>query len=144
MRVVALAPFVGVVGGQTAIYRRGMEFDLPASVDWLAAGLVAPVTTAPAPHLVGVEHAVDANVATAERRNAPTNWGEALVTDIDGIGPVIARRLAEAGIETMAELLAADTTHVALIASVRPAQAEKWRQRAQAVASTNSAIGGEP
>lgn len=136
MRVTALRSFAAVVSGQTAIHRKGTEFDLPAGVDWLTAGLVAPAGAAP--HLAGIEHAIDANVVTAERRAAPTDWGEALVTDIDGIGPVIARRLAEAGIETMAELLAADATQVALIASVRPAQVEKWRQRAQAV------VRGEP
>lgn len=82
------------------------------------------------PHLAGVEHAIDARVVAAERR---TDWGEALITDIDGIGPVLAQRLAEGGIETMAELLAADPAEVALLASVKPVQVEKWRQRAAAV-----------
>lgn len=90
---------------------------------------VAPPPTPP--HMVGVEHAVDVAAMAAQRRDA--NWGEALVSAIDGIGPVTARRLAEAGIATMAELLAADPAHVALIASVKTGQVEKWRQRAQAV-----------
>jgi predicted flap endonuclease-1-like 5' DNA nuclease len=85
------------------------------------------------PHLVGVEHAVDANAMTAERRNAPTNWGEALVSDLDGVGPVTAGLLAEAGINTMADLLAADAAQVALLARVSPARAEKWRQRAATI-----------
>lgn len=131
MRVTALRSFAAIVSGQTVIHRRGTEFDLPVGVDWLQAGLVAPAGAAP--HLAGIEHAIDANVVTAERRNAPADRGEALVTDIDGIGPVTARRLAEAGIETLADLLAADPAHVALIASVKASQVEKWRQRAQAV-----------
>lgn len=103
----------------------------------IAAGKAALIDDAPpvtgAPHLHGIEHAVDAGAMTAERRGTPTNWGEALVSDLDGVGPVTARLLAEAGIETMADLLAADPSHVALIASVRPTQVEKWRQRAQAL-----------
>lgn len=130
MRVRALVSFVGRVAGDARTYRAGDEFDLPAGVDWLRAGLVAAVA-GPAPHMIGVEHAIDQNAAAAERRGA--NWSDALVSAIDGIGPVTARRLAEAGIETMADLLAADPAHVALIASVRPAQAEKWRQRAESV-----------
>lgn len=85
------------------------------------------------PHLVGVEHAVDAGAMTAERRGAPTNWGEALVSDLDGVGPVTARLLAEAGIETMAELLAVDAKELAMLARVSQAKAEKWRQRADAI-----------
>lgn len=90
------------------------------------------------PHLVGVEHAVDAGAMTAERRTAPTNWGEALVSDLDGVGPVTARLLAEAGIETMADLLATDPVQLAHLARVSPAKAEKWRQRAQAVVDGNA------
>ena len=134
MRVVALTSFVARVAGDSRTVARGAEFDLPEGVDWLRAGLVAPVGSTSSPtgaHMHGVERAVDANVAGAERR---TDWGEALVTEIDGIGPVTARRLAEAGIETMAELLAADPSHVALIASVKPVQVDKWRRQAQAVA----------
>lgn len=130
VRVTALVSFVGRVDGDTLTLTRGAQFDLPAGVDWLEAGLV---TTAPAPHLVGVEHAVDANVVHAERRDAPTNWGEALVSDLDGVGPVTAGLLAEAGIETMAELLATDTPTLAMLARVSPAKAEKWRQRADAI-----------
>ncbi len=69
----------------------------------------------------------------ADRR---TDGGEALVSALDGIGPVTAQRLAEAGIETMAEFPAADPTHVALIASVKPIQVEKWRQRAESLGAT--------
>ena len=90
------------------------------------------------PHLVGVEHAVDANALTAERRNAATNWGEALVSDLDGVGPVTARLLADASIETMADLLATDAPTLAHLARVSSAKAEKWRQRAAAV------VRGEP
>lgn len=135
MRVRALVSFVGRVAGDARTYRAGDEFDLPAGVDWLRAGLVAAVA-GPAPHMIGIEHAVDRNAAAAERRGA--NWSDALVSAIDGIGPVTARRLAEAGIDTMADLLAADPAHVALIASVKAHQVDEWRQRAQAVVDGNA------
>lgn len=73
MRVVALVSFAGRVGMDSVSVARGAEFDLPDGVDWLAAGLVAPVdsppaTTGPAPHLVGVEHATDPAPVMAEKR----------------------------------------------------------------------------
>jgi hypothetical protein len=74
MRVVALASFVGKVGADTRLVTRGMEFDLPDGVDWLRAGLVAPVAT-PAPHLADVERAVDPAPLTAERRTRKRRTG---------------------------------------------------------------------
>lgn len=108
----------------------------------IAAGKAALIDDAPpvtgAPHLHGIEHAVDAGAMTAERRGTPTNWGEALVSDLDGVGPVTARLLAEAGIETMADLLATDAPTLAHLARVSSAKAEKWRQRAATI------VAGEP
>lgn len=80
-------------------------------------------------HVAGIEHAVDANVTLGERR---ADFGGMLLSGIDGIGPVFAGRLAEGGIETVAELLNADAAEVALLAGAKPAQVTKWRQRAQA------------
>lgn len=74
MRVQALASFAGVTPSGTMTIRRGAEFDLPAGVDWLAAGLVAPVAT-PAPHLADVERAVDPAPLTAERRTRKRRTG---------------------------------------------------------------------
>lgn len=75
MRVVALVSFAGRVGVNSLSIARGAEFDLPDGVDWLRAGLVAPVgepvdsvADGPAPHLVGVEHAVDPAPVAAEKR----------------------------------------------------------------------------
>jgi hypothetical protein len=126
MRVVALASFVGKVGGDTLLVTRGKEFDLPDGVDWLRAGLVAP--TAPAPHLVGVEHAIDTDVLTAERRV----FGGMLLSGIDGIGPRTAAKLADARLETVDDLLAADPAAVAAATGASPATVLKWRQRAEA------------
>ncbi len=64
MRVRALVSFAGK--GMTVA--RGTEFDLPDGVDWLQAGLVAPVATGPAPHMTAVEHAIDPAPTTAEKR----------------------------------------------------------------------------
>jgi hypothetical protein len=70
MRVVALQAFVARIGLNSQSIAKGSEFDLPDGVDWLQAGLVAPVAQAePAlPHLVGVEHAIDPAPAQAEKR----------------------------------------------------------------------------
>jgi predicted flap endonuclease-1-like 5' DNA nuclease len=95
----------------------------------VAVDVGAPVA-ATAPHLVGIEHAIDGGAGHAERR---TNWGEALITAIDGIGPKTAQLLATAGIETMAQLLAAPADLVAQLTGASSERVEKWRQRAQAV-----------
>jgi hypothetical protein len=64
MRVRALLSFAGK--GMTV--SRGAEFDLPEGVDWLQAGLVVPVEATPAPHMAGVERAIDPAPALAEKR----------------------------------------------------------------------------
>ena len=115
-----VADVVGV-----AMIAQGYAVALPSTGYGAGAG-----SGAARPHLAGVEHAVDVHAGHAEQR---TNWGEALVTEIDGIGAVTAGLLADGGIETMAELLAVDTPMLAMLARVSPAKAEKWRQRAQAV-----------
>ncbi len=79
MRVVALVSFAGRVGVNSLSIARGAEFDLPDGVDWLQAGLVAPVVltssptgAAPAPHMTAVEHAIDPAPVTAEKRKRKT------------------------------------------------------------------------
>ncbi len=47
VKVRALLSFVAVVDGRKFRAIEGDEFDLPAGVDWLAAGLVAPVGQEP-------------------------------------------------------------------------------------------------
>lgn len=126
---------VSLAAGPDGSWPPGSVHDLPEGLAraLVAGGYAVAVDVAGSgggPRLAGVEHAIDARVVAAERR---TDWGEALITDIDGIGPVIAQRLGDGGIETMAELLAADPAEVALLASVKPVQVEKWRQRAAAV-----------
>lgn len=72
MRVVALTSFAARVDGDSRTIRRGVELDLPDGVDWLETGLVAPVAEpvadGPAPHLAGVERAVDPAPVAAEKR----------------------------------------------------------------------------
>jgi len=43
MKVVAIRNFVGIVQHVKRTYEEGQEFDLPDGVDWIQAGLVAPV-----------------------------------------------------------------------------------------------------
>ena len=61
MKARALVSFVARIGSDTLTVQAGQLVDLPAGVDWLAAGLVAPapdeVETAVA-DMVDVEHAV--------------------------------------------------------------------------------------
>lgn len=107
-----------MLGEQLIALGKAVAVDMGASV------------VAPAPHLVGIEHAIDAGAVHAERR---TNWGEALITAIDGIGPKTAQILATVGIETMTQLLAAPADRVAQLTGASSERVEKWRQRAQAV-----------
>lgn len=107
----------------------------------------ATAVTGGASHMTGIEHAVDHNALTAERRTqepgqpAPTDWGDMLLSGIDGIGPKTAAKLADGGIETLTDLLVADPDALALAAGVSPATVEKWRQRVQAVVDR---IDGQP
>jgi len=62
MIVRALVPFAARINGNMLNFQAGQLLELPAGVDWLAAGLVAPVPgeeveTAVA-DMVDVEHAV--------------------------------------------------------------------------------------
>lgn len=80
MRVVALVSFAG--SGVTVA--RGAVIEMPEGADWLRAGLVAPVeepiesatADGPAPHMVGVEHAIDPAPAKAEKRKRKSITGE--------------------------------------------------------------------
>lgn len=73
-------------------------------------------------------------IATPREENLPrirTDGGVAIAADddlttIDGIGPVFAKRLAQAGIVTFTDLASADATLVAAAAGTSPAKAESW------------------
>lgn len=130
MKVRMLATAAGPQGVFPAQTEAEVDEDL-ARV-WIAQGFCLPVTVAnvrPAPHLTGVEHALDAGALGAEQRMN----GETAVTAIDGIGPVTAQLLAEANIHTLAQLLDVDVAMLAMLARTTTAKAEKWRQRAAAV-----------
>lgn len=72
MRVKALVSFKGRVGPTSWHVVQGEELELPQGVDWLTAGLVEAVeaepTTAPAPHLAGVEKAIAEPVAEKRKK----------------------------------------------------------------------------
>lgn len=93
---------------------------------WLAGRLVARgVAIAHAVDPSGVGHALDVDAAPPPG----TDWSQALVSALDGIGPATAQKLADAGIETVGQLMAADPARVAAAAGVSAARVEKWRQR---------------
>lgn len=96
MKVRAVKSF----GGSTADGRyhvsAGDEFELPAGVDWLRAGLVVPVETA----------------AVAGGKPRETAPGNEPVTAISGIGPKTAADLRKLGVETVADLAAAEVPDV--------------------------------
>ncbi len=77
---------------------------------------------------MGVEHAVDTALLTAERRV----FGGMLLSGIDGIGPRTAAKLADAGLETVDDFLVADPAAVAAATGASLATITKWRQRAAA------------
>jgi predicted flap endonuclease-1-like 5' DNA nuclease len=57
------------------------------------------------------------------------------LTIVNGIGPVFARRLMEAGIATISQLAAADPARVAEVAGVPEARVETWLEQAAALAA---------
>jgi predicted flap endonuclease-1-like 5' DNA nuclease len=65
---------------------------------------------------------------TTETTDSPTEADEATadVETVSGIGPTYADRLAEQGIESVADLAAADVETVALAAEVAETRADEW------------------
>ncbi|MEF8812401.1 MAG: helix-hairpin-helix domain-containing protein [Halovenus sp.] len=76
----------------------------------------------------------DDTAVTAEREEAaPADAGQDgdPVDEIKGIGPTYAERLGEAGISTVADLVAADAATVADAAQASESRATDWIERAQ-------------
>ncbi len=69
------------------------------------------------------EHA-ELHVPAVEKPAAPLT--DLPIESIEGIGPVYGEKLREAGIPTVAEMLAADPENVANICDVNVEQAERW------------------
>ncbi|TFG98868.1 DUF4332 domain-containing protein [Candidatus Thorarchaeota archaeon] len=69
------------------------------------------------------EHA-ELHVPAVEKPAAPLT--DLPIESIEGIGPVYGRKLREAGIPTVEEMLAADPENVAKICDVNVEQAERW------------------
>lgn len=81
-------------------------------------------------HLGTVPVDTDDRTVTVRVEHAPTE-ASTPVTAIDGIGPARSERLAAAGIETVADLLAADLDAVADDTELSRTRLERWRDRAR-------------
>jgi predicted flap endonuclease-1-like 5' DNA nuclease len=57
--------------------------------------------------------------------------GDAPVDSVIGIGPAYAQRLADAGVETVGDLVAADVAEVSEIADISESRIERWQERAR-------------
>jgi predicted flap endonuclease-1-like 5' DNA nuclease len=57
--------------------------------------------------------------------------GDAPVDSVNGIGPAYAQRLADAGVETVGDLVAADVAEVSEIADISESRIERWQERAR-------------
>jgi predicted flap endonuclease-1-like 5' DNA nuclease len=75
-----------------------------------------------------VEEAFEPEEATADEEEKTA--GEP-VDEINGIGPTYAGRLTEAGIETVADLAAAEAEHVSDVAQTSDSRAADWIEQAQ-------------
>lgn len=62
----------------------------------------------------------------------PTDAGDTAVDALKGIGPSYADQLAEAGIETVEDLAAVDTTALAADTDIAQSRIERWVERAKA------------
>lgn len=109
MKVVALRSFAARFGGRLYKAARGDVLQMPKGTDWVAAGLVEPVD----PRKGGDSAKQTATVeptekATTAEDGEPTVSGSDPVTAVDGVGPATAKELAELGVETVADLAAAE------------------------------------
>jgi polyhydroxyalkanoate synthase len=83
----------------------------------------------------GVDEAVEIEIESTQEAVAAAVAETGAATDveaIDGIGPTYAERLREAGIETTADLAAADAATVAEAAQVGEGRASNWIEQARA------------
>lgn len=94
MRVRAVVSFVSTFGGRNYKANRGDVLEMPAGADWLSSGLVQVV-------------AEDGETAVLPAARARSEAAEP-VTAIAGIGPKTAEALAALGVETVAQLAAAE------------------------------------
>ena len=99
MKVKALKSFAD---GRYGVIHKGSEVEMPDDADWVDAGLVET-----------------AAVKGGEPRD--TSTGRQPVTAVHGIGPATAAELEEYGVETVADLAAADL----------PEDYDEWRAAAQ-------------
>lgn len=138
MRVRATKSFVGRdAQRKTLRIQAGDEFELPAGVDWLRAGLVVPLgneTAASKPagkqqaasKLAGRQQAAQAAGRLAREQQAVA------VDKIAGIGPATARQLAKVNVKTVADLAAADSKAVvAAVDRASLATVRRWQKAAR-------------
>ncbi|MFW6069660.1 MAG: helix-hairpin-helix domain-containing protein [bacterium] len=117
MRVIALRSFAARVAGKLHTGRAGVEMEMPEGADWLDAGLVAAVDQPetgtkkePAPRKAAVDPPETATKPEPAPRKpgAEDSPGEQPATAVKGIGQKTAETLAEHGVETVADLAAAE------------------------------------
>ncbi|MFB6296096.1 MAG: helix-hairpin-helix domain-containing protein [Halobacteriales archaeon] len=81
----------------------------------------------------------DSGGGSGDAESEPTEkeaaGGSEPVDDIKGIGPSYADRLGEAGVETVADLAAADAADLAEASGIGEGRLRKWIERAQARAT---------
>ena len=106
--VAAVASASAVAGSPAAAPTRAAA-PTPAAAPVVAAAAVATVQPAPAP--VPPAAAVAAAAASPERAEAPAAAHHMRISDVEGIGPAYAERLAAAGIATTDDLLTAGAKH---------------------------------
>jgi len=78
----------------------------------------------PKPEVTEPEEHAEMHVPAAEKPAAPLT--DLPIESIEGIGPVYGKRLRNAGIPTVEELLAADPQNIADVCDVNLDQAERW------------------
>jgi predicted flap endonuclease-1-like 5' DNA nuclease len=124
MKVIAAIPFVARVNGLKFRAGTGDVLEMPAGADWVRVGLAIDPSAKPTKK---TEPPQDQK----SQKPAPVSLKRGLV-DVSGIGLRTAEALVAAGVETLADLVAADTDELAAAldgSNVR--QVAKWQADAQ-------------
>lgn len=116
---------LGVFGVACALFFMWCILDTADEfVDEPAVKLKALSKNEPKPDFVEPKEHAEMQVPAAEKPAAPLV--DLPIESIEGIGPVYGKKLRDAGIPTVEELLAATPEHVAEICDVNEEQAERW------------------
>jgi len=133
MKVQAIKSFSSVTDTGRQHYAAGAVFELPEGVDWLRAGLVKPAGEAVGSSTASME-ATETAVSPAQQAQ-PRSRETVPVTAVSGIGAATAETLAQMGVETVPQLLAADDALLLRIDGVGPATVRRWKSAARELIS---------